>query len=349
MRCDIIIPVWNQLDATRECIDSIVDNTGYPYKLILIDNASEKETADYLRSLKERLGGIAVIIRNDRNLGFAKAVNQGMKSSDAEYVCLMNNDTIAFAGWLTEMINIMKRSPDIGIMNPSSNTSGQFPGELSIDEYAAGLKVFSGQTQELSVCRGFCMVIKKDVIKKIGYLDEIYDIGYFEETDYCRRAAKASYRMARAKGAYVYHKEGVSFKGRADSDAIFKKNEKIFTERWGRPLKIGYFMGRPESAEDVNKVALKTVKFGHQAVIFIKNSLAWPVEIDHFDIRKEDAGPVFFRTVSFLKILKRRKKKKLDILITDSPLFSSVLKATRFFHKAEVFTSPFKGDIGRVP
>ena len=106
--CDIIIPVWNELDATAECINSIVKHTHYPYRLVIIDNASDAPTRDYLRSLRDRKEINLELIRNERNLGFVKAVNQGIVLSDAPYLCIMNNDTVATAGWLEVMINAME-------------------------------------------------------------------------------------------------------------------------------------------------------------------------------------------------------------------------------------------------
>ena len=100
MKCDIIIPVWNQPEATRECIESIVRGTNYPYRLILVDNGSGPETRSYLEELRKRPAPEVKLIRNEENLGYIKAVNQGLKASDAPYVCLMNNDTIPGAGWL---------------------------------------------------------------------------------------------------------------------------------------------------------------------------------------------------------------------------------------------------------
>ena len=209
--CDIIIPVWDQLKTTQDCIESITRNTAYPYRLMIVDNGSGKETRDYLDSLKAGAGLNIELIRNEKNLGFVKAVNQGMKASSAPYICLMNNDTIATDGWLEEMVKIAEAGPEVGIVNPSSNTFGQDPCGGSIEDYAAALKRFTGRTQELYAARGFCMLIKRDVIRKIGVFDEIYGMGNFEDTDYSRRAVKESYLCVRAPSSYVYHREGTSF------------------------------------------------------------------------------------------------------------------------------------------
>jgi len=175
MKCDIIIPVWNQLDATKECIDSLFKHADYPARLIVIDNGSENETEHYLKSIKGTDMLDYLLIRNEKNLGFVKAINQGIVVSDNQYLCIMNNDTIATDRWLSEMVRVMDTYPEIGLLNPSSNTSGEFPdkGE-SIDDYADRIyKSDAGKVQELYTCRGFCMLLRRSVIQKVGLLDEI--------------------------------------------------------------------------------------------------------------------------------------------------------------------------------
>ena len=344
--CDIIIPVWNQLEATNECVDSIVKHTDYPYRLILIDNGSSAETAGYLRGLKERKDLEAVLIRNDENLGFVKAVNQGIKASDGPYVCVMNNDTIATSGWLGEMVAVMEAKPEIGLLNPSSNTSGQFPYKnQSIDEYAAALRQFRGEIQELYTCRGFCMLIRRAVLDRLGLLDEIYHIGYFDDTDYCKRAQGANFRTARAKAAYVYHKENISFKDLENNKDLFKANEAIFFKRWGMPLRLGYFIDRVRSPERIDDIATDVARSGHQIIIFLKRGSPWPVRLDHFDIRKVELDPIFFGLVSIYKILKRKKKKKLHVLLTDNAFFGRFLKSINRLHSSGVIINATKEEV----
>ena len=91
MKCDIIMPVWDQLEFTKECITSINNNTKYPIRLIIIDNASKRNTKEYLSSLAGEVNFEIKLIRNEENLGFVKAVNQGLKESSAPYICILNN------------------------------------------------------------------------------------------------------------------------------------------------------------------------------------------------------------------------------------------------------------------
>jgi len=339
-KCDIIIPVWDQLEITRECVDSILRNTDYPYRVIIVDNGSLPPTRDYLAGLEGVKDLDLLLIRNDRNLGFVKAVNQGVVASDAPYLCIMNNDTIAAGGWLSEMINVMEANPSIGLLNPSSNTSGQFPEERSIDDYALTLKPFKGKIQELYTCRGFCMVVTREVIARVGLLDEVYHIGYFDDTDYCKRAQRLGYKTARAKAAYVYHKENVSFKVLKNNKDLFGDNEKIFFERWERHVRVGYFIDSPSLNAKVDAIATSVARNGHQIIIFLKKGLNWPVIIDHFDIRRMNVNPVFFGIVSMYQILKRKEKKKLEVLLTDNRLFGRLLEMTKGLHGAEVITGP---------
>ena len=269
-----------------------------------------------------------------------------MKLADSDYVCIMNNDTIATEGWLSGLISVMETHADIGLLNPSSNTSGQFPdkGE-SVYSYAAQLKKYIGEIQELSVCRGFCMVIRKEVIEKVGVFDEIYDLGYFEETDYSKKSISKGFKIARAKGSYVYYKENVSFKEVERSEELFKKNESIFFERWGHPVRVAYFVDKQGSGNNINEIAVGIARDGHQIIIFLKNGIDWPVGIDHFDIRRVDVNPLLFGMISTYKILKRKRKKRLDVILTDNLLFGKFLEVIKIFHGADVVIKPRKEDL----
>jgi len=345
-RCDIIIPVWNQLEVTRECVDSIVMHTKNPFRLIIIDNASDPETASYLDGLKNEKWLDLLLVRNGKNLGFVKAVNQGIVASDAPYLCIMNNDTIATAGWLEEMISVMRAKPELGLLNPSSNTSGEFPASgQSIDDYAASLKPLKGEIQELYNCRGFCMLAKKTTIDRIGLLDEVYHVGYYDDTDYSKRAQRLGYRTARAKAAYVYHKENVSFKMLDNNSELFRSNERIFFERWGRHVRIGYVLDKISDESNIDDITVSVARNGHQILLFVKKGIRWPVSVDHFDIRRFTVNPVFFAPIVIYKILKRSKKKPLEIILTDNAIFGSLLKSMKGLHGAEVLVRPKKEEL----
>lgn len=348
-RCDIVIPVWNQPEITKRCSDSIIKLTIYPYRIIFVDNGSQKETADLLKGLSESPASDIILIRNEENAGFARAVNQGIKRSDSEYICVMNNDTFVTKGWLGEMMLVMNAHPKIGLLNPSSNTLGQRPsGSESVNDYAATLKKFTGRIQELYTCRGFCMLIRKKVIDSVGLLDETYGLGYFEETDFCIRAKGESFMAARAKAAYVYHDENVSFKALGAGGELFKRNEKIFFEKWGKPLRIGFFLDRVSRHNSVNDIAINAARAGSQILIFIKRDEPWPVTLDHWDIRRIDLPRVFFMIGALYQIFKRKRKKGLDVIFCDNKILGLFLKMFKVLHGADVYIDPDTETLNRV-
>ncbi len=239
-RCDIIIPVWNQLDHTRTCIDKIIENTPYPYRLILIDNGSDLATRDYLKAVAAGRGTDVILIRNEENLGFVKAVNQGLKASNGSYVCVMNNDTIPTPGWLENLVEFAESHEDVGLMNPLCDG----PSEIPIDEYARSLAKNKTRYMEVNQCFGFCMLIKREVIDKIGYLDESFGMGCYDDTDYSMRAGRAGYRCVCVHSSYVHHVHGISFKALGNREGIVTECEKEYFKKWPRHRRtaIGFLL-----------------------------------------------------------------------------------------------------------
>lgn len=344
MKCDIILMVWNELQLTKDCVDSLIKHTHYPYRIIIIDNGSGEETRKYLEGLDNRTDIETLLIRNERNLGCAKAINQGLKASSAAYVCLLNNDTLLTEGWLSEMVAIAENNPQIGILNPSSNSLGQcLSGVQNLKAYAEALEASKGQWQEMGHCGGFCMVIKREVIKRIGLFDEIYGVGYGEDTDFCRRAQKSGFKFARAKASYVYHKTSSSFKKKPDRKQIFKRGRDIVFRRWGKRLRIAYLAGdyHKNKHEDINRISLQAARDNHQMWLFLKKSLKGSHDVpDHFNIKLLWVNDWFYQISCIYKILKRKRKKKIDIIFTENRFLGNILQKLKFYHQADVLPEP---------
>ncbi|MBU0880757.1 MAG: glycosyltransferase family 2 protein [Candidatus Omnitrophica bacterium] len=235
MKCDIIIPIWNQLAFTKDCLEHIVKNTRYPYRLILVDNASDKDTREYLGKFASDNPDKATLIRNEHNAGYIKAINQGFKVSDASYVCMMNNDTLPAPGWLERMVEFAESHTDVGLINPQC---GGHDG-ASVDPHAATLERYKGEYMEMNQCQGFCMLVKRELIDKIGVLDESYGVGGYDDTDYSIRAHKAGYRSVSIRDSYVYHRIHGSFDEAGNREEVVKRNRDIYYKKWGKHLRIG--------------------------------------------------------------------------------------------------------------
>lgn len=305
IKCDIIIPVWNEVEFTKKCIKSIIKSTSLPYRIIIVDNASAVETASYLKELVLKDKNLITLIRNEENLGFPKAVNQGMAVSSSPYLCILNNDTEVCRNWLSEMINIAESHPDIGILNPTSNNLGQTRPKQG----------FMGKWIEMASCIGFCMLIKREVIQNIGNFDEIFSPGNFEDTDFCRRAVKAGYKCAMAKGSYVYHSQNTGFKKRKDWEETFKRNLDIFNKRWGRVKRIAYIIKgiKGPQLNTVQDEIKSHLKNGDWVYVFIRKGSLRPVLSEHASLRIVEIGRFMFDAKVMWLIA--AKKKKFDKVV----------------------------------
>lgn len=340
MRCDIVVPVWNLRKYTKRCVESLVKYTEYPFRLIMVDNGSEKPTKEYLESLKTdaRLTDYA-LIRNEKNLGYTKATNQGMGISDSEYVCLLNNDTVMTKGWLTEMVRIAESSRDIGIVNPASNNLGIYkPWYISLDRYAADLnRRQGGRYIEMATAVGFCFLIKREVIKKIGILSDQYGDGNFEDTEYAIRAGRNGYKSVIARGSYVYHKIHGSFDMIENWTEMFDDNQEMFYELFGKPERILYVFTRGIDEGYSARMKDETYELAKRCnwiTVFIKDPIPRPNLAIHTNITVVPMTGIFFGWRCVAKIL-TKKKKYGQIFVDDGPLFG-ILTRLKHRHRANV-------------
>lgn len=236
----IVIPVRNQSQLTKLCVESIRANTPGPLELILVDNGSSDDTPEWARAQAD-----VTYIRNDVNRGFAAACNQGIAAAGGAYVVLLNNDTAVPAGWLDGLLAPMAADPGIGLTGPRTNeiTGPQRCSEASVyGKDMATMQRFAADWQlrhrgtgfRLNRLVGFCLAIRREVIDRIGGLDERFGTGNFEDDDYLLRAAKAGYRAWVANDSFVHHWGSQTFVGeKIEYGAQLRRNWVIFARKWG--------------------------------------------------------------------------------------------------------------------
>ncbi len=233
----IVILTCNQLEYTKLCVDSLKRYTSHPYELIFVDNGSDDGTPEYLKTIAG-----AKVIENAENLGFPKACNQGIEVATGDYILLLNNDVILTDQWLERLVACANSDAKIGIVGPmTNNISGQQRDEhvqySSIEEMHHYAQLFHeknrGNWLDCPRIVGFCMLVKREVVEKIGTLDERFGKGNFEDDDYCLRAHQAGYRTVIAGDAFIHHFGSVTFKQTTDYNALLKENEQKFLEKWG--------------------------------------------------------------------------------------------------------------------
>ncbi len=361
MKCDIIIPVWNQLSLTKTCIENLIKNTNYPFRLILIDNGSEDETRRYLESLEHRNSLDIRLIHNEENLGFVKAVNQGLKISSAPYVCILNNDTVPAPYWLRRMVEFAEANKDVGLLNPQCDLDPK----LTPEEHAKILESKKGKFMEMNQCFGFCMLIKREIIEKIGYLDEAFGMGCYDDTDYSMRAYRAGYRCVNVHSAYVHHVHGVSFKALGKRDSLVEKGEEVYFKKWPRHLRIGISFSLDKKRDDSEvENLLRGVLFlarewcwinfwifGEKEknitkIAYISEKIKMPV---HQNI-KFNFFPRKFKNMQLLiRLIERsfgtKRRKKYDIVLIDNEKTFSFLKRFYLLHNTKMHLINLKNDL----
>jgi GT2 family glycosyltransferase len=143
----------------------------------------------------------AKILLNEVNRGFPSAANQGIQAATGRQILLLNNDTIVTTGWLRRMLRALHSDARIGLVGPCSNyVSGTqqitvgYDGLEGVDGFAWDRgKAYDRVVSDTHRVVGFCLLIRREVVDKIGLLDERFSPGNFEDDDYCLRAIEAGF------------------------------------------------------------------------------------------------------------------------------------------------------------
>ena len=238
----IIIVTYQNVALTRHCIESILRNTDYPnYEIIIVDNASIDGTRAYLRYLARKEDRITIILNNE-NEGFAAANNQGLHASHGQRIVLLNNDTIVLRGWLTGLSRYLNR-PEIGLVGPVTNFAGNeariqvnYENFTEMENFAdKWMREHENEYFDIKVLAMYCVAMRRDVFDEIGYLDEKFGTGLFEDDDYTERVRHAGYRIVCAQDVFVHHHGQAAFKkllGTKEYDELWERNQTYFEQKW---------------------------------------------------------------------------------------------------------------------
>ena len=225
---DIIVPVYRGLDETRNCIESVLRSGGRcGTRLRIYNDASpEPEVTKYLRSLAAREPRI-ILVENEENLGFVGTVNRAMRAAlavtDSVAVLLLNSDTVVAGDWVDRMLAHTIARPDIASVTAMSNNAticsyprlgeNAMPPGMEVSDLDSEARVANaGRSVEIPTGVGFCMLITRQALERVGLFDEeAFGKGYGEENDFCMRAIAAGFRHLLALDVFVHHVGEVSF------------------------------------------------------------------------------------------------------------------------------------------
>ncbi|MBI4597003.1 MAG: glycosyltransferase family 2 protein [Candidatus Omnitrophica bacterium] len=349
--CDLVLCSWNHLEETKPCLESLLEATRVPSRLFIVDNGSEPDVRAFLAAVQPR-GAIKeiVVIQNEMNEGFPRAMNRGLKASAAPFVVILNNDLRFTVGWLQEMIEVATANPHLGVINPASNTLGNVPSKgVSLQAHADRLRQSrAGQYTEVGMCIGFCMLVKRELFEKIGGFNEQVERIFFEDEDFCMRAAQAGSLCVVAEGAYVYHAEHQTVRKMPEREALFARNREWCRAQWGRRLRLAWprfsplVPGSPELKQWLEEMIAwarhRTYVYAYCPIpsgvttraIFESVGL-----IPHADIHWR-AIPARLAPAAAAVWILRRSKKRFDMIAAPSRGWSRLMQAAHWWHRAAV-------------
>ena len=225
-------------DASIEKINEYCDGK-LPIKSDFFDYKSENKPIYFHDFLEEEYNSFnkdftglnsIIILKNSNNYGFAGGNNIGikfaLKNFKSDYILLLNNDTVVDKIFLTELVKIGQKNNKIGFLGPKtyyyenkgrkdiiSFAGGFLNSYTGIPKVAGYQEIDNGQYDRLNkvnYVEGSCILINKDVLEKIGFLDTSY-FAYWEEADLCKRGFKAGYESVYVPKSKIWHKVSTSF------------------------------------------------------------------------------------------------------------------------------------------
>ncbi|PID30478.1 MAG: hypothetical protein CR982_01090 [Candidatus Cloacimonadota bacterium] len=244
----IIIPLFNNLNYTKNCINSILENTNYPnYEIVIIDNNSTDGTREYLNGLKNNLTNVKIIL-NSENRGFGIANNQGAKISEGKYLLCLNNDTMVTKGWLSELLKPVEESSEIvggGSKLIYDDETIQHAGVVSTTDGAllpfhnftnlgkrSPIVSYPKYYQTLTAAT---FLIERETFIELGGFNERY-INCFEDMDLCYKISSLGKKLIYVPNSIVYHYESKSV-GRKDNIGF---SAKIMRDIWSDKIRGDY-------------------------------------------------------------------------------------------------------------
>lgn len=266
----IVIPVFNALEYAKACLESVYRARCVTQsEVIIIDNGSRDDVRRWLETEAKQHPNLWYVSLAS-NLGFAKAVNLGIRNARGQYIVLLNSDTVVTSGWLDNLVQAADSQPEIGVVSPVTNYVGEGPQidpdaialpVAQVEQYAHKIQNRAGLIFPPERMAFFCVLIKRQVVNLLGGLSEAYGLGNFEDEDYNVRARMAGFKLAIARNAFVYHHGSKTFQtNKIDHTALMAANYVRYLE-WLSGISSTYTprIRRPKVANPEVSVVVRTL------------------------------------------------------------------------------------------
>ncbi|MGZ7440719.1 glycosyltransferase family 2 protein [Paenibacillus sp. TH7-28] len=273
----IIIPTYNRKDLLIECLNRIEAHTAAPYEVIVVDNGSDDGTADEVR---RRRSPVRLAV-HPQNHGFARAVNTGLMMAKGQTIVLLNNDVLVTERWLDQLLGCLELTGAAAVGPVTNYISGDQQIDVPYEDVAempAFAAAFNApdprKWREVSRLVGFCLLFPRTTLEQVGYFDEGYVIGNYEDDDWVARLLLQGKKMVIAGDTFVHHYGSLTMKGLGAQgfEQVNARNYDYFAEKWGDLH--GFLHRKPESRAGYGQ---RTVDFfpTHTYVKGWSNTVYW--------------------------------------------------------------------------
>ncbi|HID89507.1 MAG TPA: glycosyltransferase family 2 protein [Anaerolineae bacterium] len=240
----VIVISWNTRALLEQCLRSVYGTAGdLVVEVIVVDNGSTDGSVEMVR---ERFPQARLMV-NRENVGFARANNQAMAVAQGRYFLLLNSDAVLRPGALKAMVDLMGADPRVGIaggrlMNPDGSFQASFMDFPTLwAEILLMIKLHpllrspyfpsyppaeSEEVREADWVPGACMLVRREVWKEVGGLDETYFM-YSEEVDWCWRVGRAGWRIYYTPEAEIVHWGGQSI-----GQVPLERRARVYRGKW---------------------------------------------------------------------------------------------------------------------
>jgi hypothetical protein len=248
----IIILNYNQIKVTCEFIESTQKLTYKNFEIILVDNASREDPSE---TIKIKYPHVRLII-NKTNLGFTGGNNVGIKAAKGDYYFIVNNDTEVTENLLEALLEPFDQDKSIGVVSPkirffSNPDVIQYAGFTEVNPFTGrnrsvgGKEVDKGQHDNpgfTAYAHGAAMLVKKEVVEKVGMLPDIFFI-YYEELDWSAHIRRAGFKIYYQPKALIFHKESITMGKESAIKAYYhNRNRILFMRRNSNFAQFTFFL-----------------------------------------------------------------------------------------------------------
>lgn len=302
---DIVIPVWNRPVEVRSSLASLAASSP-DARIIMVNCCSERETERILDEFAELLDDRAMLVSTQKNVGRVAAINHGLSLAAAPLILLVNDEVVAFPGWLEPMVDAMGTNPDIGLLIPAKSGKGR-----SI--HAARGALLETDHGSLGV-----MMVRRELYASVGGLDTDMDGDLWCLRDYSRRAERAGFRTARAESCRLAYAEPQQLGSLQRREERLRRGEQLYLERWGERRSYCFLFlgeGAVDGADDLLRSVLTAARQGSSILILADKKSAGKLVCHeqgllHDGIVIETLPPIFTA---------RAARKRLEQLLASCP------------------------------